>query len=432
MKNKTLKSLLIYGLGITTTLGTMIPTISSCGSKKSNDVISGYCVLEVNKESKLKYWNNSSTTSTTPIEAPNLQYAWYSHGKIGNWQQINLDQEITLEAKTTYLLKGDNPNGWNICDTKSTDTPDDDEYSRQGCIKLTNATDGNIGNIKISGSILGLLNQGNKTSDYELHDPYIFADLFEDSNAITSISDSFLKDVKTLSERCYAEMFNNCENLKTAPILYSTKLDKNCYYGMFRNCINLEIVPLKMLPATTLSYACYSRMFNNCTKLKNTPNLPATTIDQYVYHNMFNGCTSLVNTVSTLPALEIAYASYNCMYEGCTSLQNPPKIMAETIDNSSCRHMFYNCSKLTTTEPYLLKAKILAPSCYQEMFYGCVAFNSIGIAYQGLRSNAPTNAFDNWVAGVSSNGTFYYTGLDTDPVNDFGFPSAWQIQNYPN
>ena len=47
MKNKTLKSLLIYGLGITTTLGTMIPTISSCGSKKSNDVISGYCVLEV-------------------------------------------------------------------------------------------------------------------------------------------------------------------------------------------------------------------------------------------------------------------------------------------------------------------------------------------------------------------------------------------------
>ena len=100
MKNKTLKSLLIYGLGITTTLGTMIPTISSCGSKKSNDIISGYCVLEVGKQSKLKYWNSS-----TSIEAPDLQFAWYSHGKIGNWQQIKLNQEITLEANTTYLLK---------------------------------------------------------------------------------------------------------------------------------------------------------------------------------------------------------------------------------------------------------------------------------------------------------------------------------------
>ncbi len=423
MKNKTLKSLLIYGLGITTTLGTMIPTISSCGSKKSNDIISGYCVLEVGKQSKLKYWNSS-----TSIEAPDLQFAWYSHGKIGNWQQIKLNQEITLEANTTYLLRGNNPNGWNYCDPNNIDAESDDQYYRQGCIKLTN------GDVKISGSILGLLDQGNKTSGYQLHDPCIFSRLFMDSNAITSISDSFLKNVETLSDRCYSRMFNNCENLKTVPILYSTKLNSNCYFRMFNNCKELESVPLKMLPATTLTYGCYSRMFQDCTKLKNTPNLPATTLNEYVYHNMFNGCTSLVNTVSTLPALELAFASYNCMYEGCTSLQNPPKIMAETLNNTSCcRHMFYNCSKLTTTEPYLLKVKTLTASCYQQMFYGCVAFNSIGIAYPGLRKDAPLNAFDQWVEGVSSKGTFYYSGSDTDaPIVNFGFPNDWKVLPYPN
>ena len=38
--------------------------------------------------------------------------------------------------------------------------------------------------------------------------------------------------------------------------------------------------------------------------------------------------------------------------------------------------------------------------------------------------------FYSLVYNVSANGTFYYTGTDTDPIKDFILPSGWTHEPY--
>jgi hypothetical protein len=62
------------------------------------------------------------------------------------------------------------------------------------------------------------------------------------------------------------------------------------------------------LPATTLTNYCYAYMFNYQHKLTNAPVLPATIMQQYCYYYMFYGCTSLINA----PALPATTLANNC------------------------------------------------------------------------------------------------------------------------
>lgn len=63
------------------------------------------------------------------------------------------------------------------------------------------------------------------------------------------------------------------------------------------------------------------------------------------------------------------------------------------------------------------------------MFYGCSSLNTIKIAYDGNFSGTgvPTDAFNNWVNGVSASGTFYYDGEDTT-TGASAIPTGWEVR----
>ena len=83
----------------------------------------------------------------------------------------------------------------------------------------------------------------------------------------------------------------NCTSLSEAPALPATTLTQGCYAHMFERCTSLTQAPA--LPATTLARGCYLSMFMNCTSLSEAPELPATTLTQGCYSDMFNGCRTL-------------------------------------------------------------------------------------------------------------------------------------------
>lgn len=77
--------------------------------------------------------------------------------------------------------------------------------------------------------------------------------------------------------------------LTQAPALPATTLSENCYAGMFDGCTGLTQAPA--LPATTLADGCYAVMFDGCTGLTQAPALPATTLAENCYADMFTDCT---------------------------------------------------------------------------------------------------------------------------------------------
>ena len=96
---------------------------------------------------------------------------------------------------------------------------------------------------------------------------------------------------KVLTQSCFSSLFNNCQNLISAPELPATTLAPFCYDSMFMGCDNLITAP--ELPATQLDQSCYIKMFKNCYSLVNAPVLPAINLVPYCYQNMFQRCTNL-------------------------------------------------------------------------------------------------------------------------------------------
>lgn len=119
------------------------------------------------------------------------------------------------------------------------------------------------------------------SSDLEVYGNlnFLLCDALGDEEAPTS-----------LGTYAYAQMFQDCTSLTTAPELPATTLPKSCYNSMFYGCTSLTVAP--ELPATTLADSCYANMFYGCTSLTTAPELPATTLGEYCYYSMFQNCTS--------------------------------------------------------------------------------------------------------------------------------------------
>lgn len=115
----------------------------------------------------------------------------------------------------------------------------------------------------------------------------------------------------------FCQLFSDCSQLTSAPLLPATTLAEGCYFEMFWNCTGLEAAP--SLPATELADNCYQYMFRGCSRLTTAPALPATTMKMLCYDGMFQYCTRLT-TAPTLPATTLVYGCYNSMFSGCSKL----------------------------------------------------------------------------------------------------------------
>jgi hypothetical protein len=256
--------------------------------------------------------------------------------------------------------------------------------------------------------------------------------LFGGTKITTAQLDTILKEhginnyslpVTTLANYCYADMFQGCTSLTTAPQLPATSLANYCYYQMFCGCTSLTTAP-STLPAKTLVDNCYHSMFAGCTGLTTAPSLPATTLAKFCYSAMFQGCTSLT-TAPSLPATTLADYCYNYMFQGCISLTTAPSTLpATTLAERCCQNMFLGCTSLTTAPE--LPATTLAKFCYYQMFYGCTKLNSI----ECLATNiSASNCTTNWVNGVAASGTFTKAAsMSGWTTGNSGIPSGWTVQ----
>jgi hypothetical protein len=155
-----------------------------------------------------------------------------------------------------------------------------------------------------------------------------------------------------MADYCFANLFENCTALNSAPSLPATTLAKSCYCFMFAGCTGLAQAPA--LPSETLAASCYVYMFEGCTTLTQAPSLPATTLTNSCYGFMFSGCTGLTR-LPELPATTLAPFCYNNMFSGCTGLTRLPVLPATNLANNCYQYMFSGCTgiELNTEGPGL-------------------------------------------------------------------------------
>lgn len=372
-------------------------------------------------------WNNvENTSSAVTVTTTSAQEVWI-RGKGTALSDGEHNTTITASASCIVggnimsLLYGDtNFNELNVFPNNST-------YNFQGLF----ASAANITSAKLLVLPVTTLTDG------------CYAFMF---NGCTGLLNGPELPATTLGDSCYAFMFRRCTHLVYAPVLPATTLADSCYEGMFGGCSALAVAPnlpaltatdscysymlsgtaikfVPELPATILAANCYEFMFGDCTALENVPKLPATTMVAGCYNSMFKGCTG-IETAPVLPATTLDDECYASMFEGCTSLKKAPALPATTLAANCYDSMFKGCTSLVEAPD--LPALTLVSGCYCSLFDGCTSINKINAAFTTTPSETYT---DCWVDGVAATGTFIKNINASWSLSGIsGVPTGWTVE----
>ena len=277
----------------------------------------------------------------------NLEYSV----NFGDWKEVKANEGVTFGGQNGGLrLRGKN--------IKGTADPNDTRIYSTITFAYDEKNEDNPNNVKVActGDIRTLLDYSNyknvKTSQA------CFANLFNHCVVLTSAPDL---PATELAFGCYADMFNWCPYLKYAPELPATNLSYQCYQRMFWGCTRLTKAP--KLPATQLAFNCYNGMFEYCYWLQEAPELPATTLAEQCYMDMFAYC--YFTKAPKLPATELKPRCYNGMFKYCINLTEAPNLPATKLGDFSYATMFEGCKKLSTVTMLAPSDKISeATNCY--------------------------------------------------------------------
>jgi len=232
------------------------------------------------------------------------KFVQYSLDNGETWSESVMEEEVTELAIAT----GDKI----MCKFEVTQ-----EMIEQADYPITFLNFRSSGRVNVQGNIMSMLYGDNFVGQTTLINNLTLGNVFRRCKVVSA--ENLVLPATTLTDRCYAQMFMECEYLTTAPELPATTLADSCYTYMFNGCTSLTVAP--KLPAITLVNDCYDSMFNGCTSLTLAPELPATTLASLCYMSMFEGCTSLV-TIPELSATTLAEDCYSSMFYGCESLTN--------------------------------------------------------------------------------------------------------------
>ena len=178
-----------------------------------------------------------------------------------------------------------------------------------------------------------------------------------------------------------------------------------------------------VLPATSLTNSCYANMFNHCASLTTAPELPATALASSCYNSMFAYCNSLTSAPA-LPVTTLANGCYSYMFAACKTLTSAPELPATTLESNCYSSMFNDCTLLTSAPE--LPATTLKTGCYSNMFRNCSSLNYIKAMFTTTPSTSYTGS---WVDGVASSGTFVKNANATWDVRGVnGIPNAWTVE----
>ena len=281
----------------------------------------------------------------------------------GDWKKVKANEGVTFGGQNGGLrLRGKNING--------TADPNDTRIYSTITFAYDENNENNPNNVKVActGDIRTLLDYSN------------------------------YKNVNT-SQACFANLFNHCVVLTSAPDLPATELAFGCYADMFNWCPYLENAP--ELPATNLSYQCYQRMFWGCIRLKKAPKLPAKELAFSCYNEMFSYCYSL-QEAPELPATKLASQCYMDMFTNCY-FKKAPKLPAEIMKSNCYAGMFTGCIYLT--EAPELPAEQLESFCYSRMFQGCTKLSTVTMLAPSDQISEATNCCYNWLDNAGTSAT---------------------------
>ena len=277
----------------------------------------------------------------------NLEYSV----NFGDWKEVKANEGVTFGGKNGGLrLRGKN--------VKGTANPNDTRIYSTITFAYDEKDENNPNNVKVActGDIRTLLDYSNykKVNTSQA----CFANLFNHCWVLTSAPDL---PATELAFSCYAKMFYWCPYLQNAPELPATILKDQCYQNMFWGCTRLTKAP--KLPATKLAHGCYHGMFMYCFWLQEAPELPATTLAEQCYMDMFAYC--YFTKAPKLPATELASRCYNGMFKYCINLTEAPNLPATKLGDFSYGTMFEGCKKLSTVTMLTPSDKISkATNCY--------------------------------------------------------------------
>lgn len=90
----------------------------------------------------------------------------------------------------------------------------------------------------------------------------------------------------------------------------------------------------------------------------------------YVFNNLFSGMNRILTDASKLllPATTLTTSCYNRMFYNCLALRTAPALPATTLASGCYGNMFYYCNLRTAPN---LPATTLAQGCYSQMFEMC-------------------------------------------------------------
>lgn len=163
-----------------------------------------------------------------------------------------------------------------------------------------------------------------------------------------------------------------------------------------------------------------------------TPNSSALGIGKFIIYkscNLKGNCMSILfgdNAVNNFSLRGKSYAFYR-LFQDCTAIKSISSsfLPATTLDSNCYGNMFEYCTSLTTAPE--LPATTLDNNCYDNMFKGCSKLNYIKMLATDISA---FNCLYNWVAGVSSTGTFVKNpAMTTLPTGSSGIPSGWTVVN---
>ena len=111
------------------------------------------------------------------------------------------------------------------------------DYTSIGCI------DGTYGSLhlKVYGNIMSLVDEEGFATNTTLPENNTFRGLFSGNFRLYDAR-NLLLPATTLSNYCYAQMFQDCTSLTEAPVLPAEDLTEGCYQFMFQDCESLESV----------------------------------------------------------------------------------------------------------------------------------------------------------------------------------------------
>ena len=181
----------------------------------------------------------------------------------------------------------------------------------------------------------------------------------------------------------------------------------------------------------------FAQLFSGDTHLISAENLKvvSTTLYQSSFNGIFRACSNLQKAPDLSIPTTLAQETYSSMFEACVSLSQPPSVLsATTAELSSYKRMFC-MARSGTVAAQMTKSPIMIGNFGSEtsvskdfqVFMGNGNLTEVKCFW--TNDSGSFGSLAQWMANVSSSGTFYKRSSQTFQSNAAGIPSTWTIVN---